>query len=495
MHRLAFPTANNLEKTNSLKHQVQKILPKSPFARGVSVLLGGTVSAQMLLVLASPLLTRLYSPEDFGLLAVYASLLAMIGVIACLRYELAIPLPEDEQEAANVAALSLLIAFVIAMLSALIVVAFGESIAQSLGLPVLAGCLWLIPIGVLLKGAYTVFSYWSIRKKSFNVIAGTRLRQALATILIQLTAFKLGGTALLLGQVAGQSIGTVRLARLALLMPAFNHLTLRGIWSVARRYRRFPFFSTWAGLLNTGGTQLLPLLLTTFFSSVATGFYALAYRVLTLPMSLVGSAIQSVYFSGAAAAHRDKDLGNRTQKLLNILVQIAVPPAAVIALTGPQFFSWFFGNQWLEAGQIAQWMTPWLVLQFCTGPLIIVFEAVEKQHIGMMMQGQLFLVRAIMLIIGILNKNIILTIFLFSLGSSISYMMFMHMILRTVGLSFRIFLYSLYKSIIITFFLISPILFLTFNPSLSHMLFYALLLTLVFIFFRYLYIYYYFETI
>jgi len=78
------------------KNQLRRLLPKNAFVRSVSVLVGGTAGAQILLVLAAPLLTRLYTPEDFGLLAVYASLLALIGVISSLRYELAIPLPEDD---------------------------------------------------------------------------------------------------------------------------------------------------------------------------------------------------------------------------------------------------------------------------------------------------------------------------------------------------------------------------------------------------------------
>lgn len=180
------------------KNQLRRLLPKNTFARSVSVLVGGTFSAQLLLVLTAPLLTRLYSPEDFGLLAVYASLLALIGVISSLRYELAIPLPEDDGEAANVAVLCLILVVISTILTGVLVLLMGSAIAAALGVPTLAGYLWLLPVGVLLTGFYSVFNYWAVRTKRFTTIAGTKLRQAIATLAIQLAAFKLGGIALLL---------------------------------------------------------------------------------------------------------------------------------------------------------------------------------------------------------------------------------------------------------------------------------------------------------
>jgi O-antigen/teichoic acid export membrane protein len=229
------------------KSQLRRLLPKNAFARGVRVLVGGTASAQILLVLAAPVLTRLYTPEDFGLLAVYATLLALIGVVLSLRYELAILLPEDDMEAANVAVLSLLLVAITTVLTGSLVLMLGTAIAQLLGVPVLAGYLWRLPVGVLLSGAYTVFHYWFVRTKRFSTIAGTRLTQAIATLAIQLTTFKLGGIGLLLGQVAGQSVGTTSLARPALGMPAFKQVIWGGVKKVAVRYQRFPIFSTWEG--------------------------------------------------------------------------------------------------------------------------------------------------------------------------------------------------------------------------------------------------------
>lgn len=434
------------------------LLPKNSFARGVSVIVGGTASAQILLVLVMPILTRLYTPEDFGLLAVYTSLLALIGVISSLRYELAIPLPENDIAAANVAALSLLLVVVSTLLTTIFLLILGTSIAELLGAPMFTNYLWLLPVGVFLSGSYTVFNYWSVRTKRFGAIARTKLTQAITSLVIQLATFKLGGIGLLLGQVAGQSAGTTNLARLALAMTAFKQFSWVGIKEVAVRYKRFPIFSTWSGFANAAGAQLPPIMFAALFSPVAAGFYALAYRVTALPISLVGSALQSVFLSTAAEAHRNNQLGDKVKGLLDNSIQLAIIPTAILVLTGPDLFTLVFGAQWRQAGVMVQWIAPWLLMQFCTGPLTIVNAVAEKQHLGLIMQMQLLAVRIVMLIIGAYYGDITFTIMLFSFGSTVSYFIFLWVILSTVGLSIIVFIKSLMRAIGVVLIIILPIL-------------------------------------
>lgn len=437
---------------------LNKVLPKNAFAKGVSVLVGGTAGAQLITVLAAPVLTRLYTPEDFGLLAVYASLLALIGVVASLRYELAIPLPESDVDAANVTALCLGLVGLVTILTAILVLLAGQRVAELLGTPTLAAYFWLLPVGVLFAGAFNVFNYWSVRAKRFSAIAGTRVRQALATIAVQLAAFKLGGVALLCGQAVGQGVGTYSLGKPALASASFKRVSWKGVIVVARRYRRFPIFTTWAGLFNTAGAQLPPILIAGFFSVSGAGLFALAHRILTLPVTLFGSALQSVFLSGAAQAYRNNQLGVKVSGLLDILTQIAVPPALVLVLVAPDLFELAFGSSWREAGIMAQWMAPWLVLQFCTGPLTIVNAVTENQHLGLLMQVQLFVVRVAMLSIGIFYADLLLAIQLFALGSAISYFIFLWVVLWISKVSILYFLKFLTRAFIFGVAVVAPLL-------------------------------------
>lgn len=409
-----------------LLNSIKKLLPKGQFARGVSVLVGGTAGAQALMVLAAPLLTRLYTPEDFGLLAVYGGLLALFCVIASLRYELAIPLPESNTEAANVLVLCLVIVLMMTGISAFMVFIAGEQIANALDTPKLASYFWLLPIGVLLSGCYDVFNYWAVRTKSFGDIAKTRISQTLATLAVQLLGYKLGGIALLFGQVGGRGVGSIRLARSAIQYKEFNSWSWPGVWQAAKRYKQFPIFSTWSGLFNTAGTQLPPLMFAALFSTGAAGLYALAHRVLAMPMSILGDAIGKVFFSNAAVAYREGRLAPMVEKVHRKLAEIAMPATLMLVIAGPELFALVFGQNWREAGEFARYMAPWLYMVFITSPLSTLFSVLERQRLGLLFQAALLVVRLIAILIGAYwLKALLPTVMLFSLVSALFWVGFL----------------------------------------------------------------------
>ena len=410
---------------NQLKQRLGRILPKNPFARGVSVLVGGTVGAQALMVLASPILTRLYTPEDFGLLAVYASILSLFTVIASLRYELAIPLPEEDKEAAHVAVLSLWIVVIVTMASALIILIGGDRLAQLINTPTMTNYLWLIPAGVLVIGFYQVFSYWAIRTKNFGAMAKTKISQSVATLIIQLSAFKFGVLALLLGQTVGQAVGLVSLARSALKNPHFKGWHWLDLKIVAKRFKNFPLFSTWGGFLNTASLQLPPLLFAIFFSAGIAGLYALAHRVLAMPMSLIGAAVGNVFFANAAEAYREDRLAPLFESVYSKLLSIIMPVMLVLIIDAPNLFAFVFGKRWEGAGELARWMAPWLAVVFIASPLSTMFTILEKEKEGMYFQGLMLFMRIIAIWIGFRYGSINLAVILFSLFSMLCWLGFL----------------------------------------------------------------------
>ncbi|KAA6184826.1 oligosaccharide flippase family protein [Thiohalocapsa marina] len=466
------------------KTHLRRLLPKNAFARGVSVLVGGTAGAQLLTILAAPLLTRLYGPEDFGLVAVYGSLLALIGVISSLRYELAIPLPEDDGEAANVAALSLILVGIMTLLTGVLVLLLQQPIAEVLGVPQLAPYLWLLPVGVLLGGAYNVFNYWSVRTKRFSTIAETKIRQSLTSIAIQFAAFKLGGLGLLLAQVAGQSVGTTRLARPALASAGFKQVSWQGIVTAAGRYRRFPAFTTWSGLVNTAGQQLPPVMFAAFFTVAAAGLYALTHRILMLPATFLGQAIGTVFFSHAADAKRDGTIGIMYRHLQDKLVQIGLPPAAIIMVSGPFLFSIVFGDEWRVAGEFAQWLAVGIFAGFVASPLSQVFTVTEKQEVGLILQIILFLLRLAGIAIGAWTSSIEITVALFSLASLFGYTLYLYMMPKYVGVALSELFRSLQKATLFSALVILPLL-ISYIVDSNMSIYFGLLLTLLAMLARY----------
>nr|QLL91152.1 O-antigen flippase Wzx [Plesiomonas shigelloides] len=426
----------------NLLNSIKKSFPQNAFARSVSVLVGSTVGAQALMILASPLLTRLYTPESFGLLAVYSGLLALFTVVASLRYELAIPLPESNTEAANVVVLSLLVVLLMTAISAVMIVLAGEQIAHALDVPKLVNYFWLLPVGVLLSGLYNVFNNWAIRTKHFGDIARTRISQTLATVAVQLLGYKLGNIALLFGQASGQGVGSLRLAVSTLKHKEFNSWSWKGVGIAAKRYKQFPIFSTWSALFNTAGAQLPPLVFAAFFNAGAAGLYALANRILQLPMTVIGGAIGQVYFSDLAEARIKGQLPKKIEQGAVGLIKLSFPAGFVFMYFAPDFFTWVFGVDWEVSGHAARWMVPWILLQFISSPLSMVFFVLEKENAGLVFQFGMFMARGASLIYGYYHYDFIGALIAFSLVSAACYFLYAVSIFYVSGANVRIFLFE-----------------------------------------------------
>ncbi|MCL4700207.1 MAG: oligosaccharide flippase family protein, partial [Burkholderiaceae bacterium] len=235
-------------------------LSRIGFARNVAVLAGGTSLAQAIIILTSPILTRLFSPEDFGLLGVYTTVISILLVIVAWRYELAVVLPKEERTAINLLILALLIVIFMCSLVGLLLVVFGSQIVTWLDVRLLYPFLWFFPLGLLGGGVYQVLSFWAVRKGTFGTLAKTRLTQnagqAITQILLGL--LHVGPLGLVFGDVVGRMGGTATLWRQAWKQDKglLRDVSISSLKSVAYQYRSFPILSSGSSLLNIAGLQL-----------------------------------------------------------------------------------------------------------------------------------------------------------------------------------------------------------------------------------------------
>lgn len=474
----------------SIVQLVKNWLPRSSFVRGVLLLGGGSTASQVILMASAPLLTRLYTTEQFGLVAVFGSILSILSVVASLSYELAIPIAKDDEETVHGVVLGLLVALGISLLTFLGVLCFREQIATAVNLPAMAGYLWLLPLGLLLRSIYQIFYYWGLRVKAFSAIARTNLTQSVGSVVVQLGGASFGTISLLLGQVVGQAAGISSLAVVAVRSrwDLFKAIRFKQVLWFAWRYRQFPYFSTWGGLLNTIGAQMPPLLFAILFSPAAAGIYALAHRVLSLPMSLVGQAIGNVFLARAADARREGNLSLLVARVHEKLAQIAMPISLLLIVCSPNLFSLIFGYDWQQAGVFARWMSPWLYLVFITSPLSTLFSVLEKQAQGLILQAALVIARGTSLLIGAQFNDLVFAVALFSLGSTLCWLFFLVWVIRASGNSWFI----IWQSTLASFFwgvvLISPIIVTTLLSTTLYIWMTAFFLSLLLILVRYWFI-------
>lgn len=414
---------------------------ETSFAGDVLKLVSGTTVAQLLGILAAPVLTRFYTPEAFGLVAVFTSITSIIGVIACLRYELAIMLPESDEEAANLLGVSLMFAVLLSLLTVPIVWWGGDVLAGWLNAPNLTPYLWLAPLAVLFAGVFTALNYWNSRTKRFGRLSIARVTASVATTTAQLEAgfsgFAAGGT-LIGASVGGNMLATSVLGgqiwrddRKVFLGSIRWREMIQGI----KRYRKFPLFSTWSALLNTISIQLPALLLSTFFSPLSVGLYALGYRLLNVPMSLIGSAIGQVFYQRASVAKAEQGLGSVVKTTSDQLIKLGVFPFLLLMAIGPDFFVTVFGSHWLDAGVYIQILAPWLFFVFVGSPISTLFSVLELQETGLLFNVVLVLSRAASLVIGGLLGNILLALALFSISGTILWIWLCYYLFTRSGLA------------------------------------------------------------
>jgi len=406
-------------------------LRKRNFLANVMMLTGGTALGQGLVVLTSPLITRLYTPKDLGVLAVYISILAILVIVASLRYEMAIPLPKEDEIAANLLATCFLIMLGMSLLSGLGVWLLGEQIMRWTHSPALKPYLWLLPLSLLGAGAYRTLNYWAIRKKAFTHIAKTKLSQSVGQVITQLGLglMKLGPLGLILGDVVGRVGGSGTLAALLWRQDgeAIKRVSFSEMRRAVRRYWRFPILSSTAALINSVGLQLPPLLLAAFYGAEVAGWFALGQRVLGIPITLLGTSVAQVFLAESAKIVKtcpEKMPGFFSKLIINMLLP-GLPLAGLLALIAPWLFLTLFGKEWVEAGVYLRILSPMFLLQFLANPTGGTLDVLERQGLASIRELiRICLTSGAIILAGIFNQAPVRAITFLSIAGSIGYFIY-----------------------------------------------------------------------
>lgn len=405
---------------DKLKSLLPSNILSNKFIKNVIVLIGGTAGSQALLLAITPILTRLYTPDQFGILAIFASIISIVAVIGSFRYEMAIPLPKTESSASNLVMLCLVILLCITLINFLIIALFQDQIALFIGLEEAKFHLWLLPIGVTFAGLYKVFRFWAIRSENFKGISKTKFKQVVTLTLVQIFGFKLGSVALIIGHISGHGMGSSNLALPYFKKDILKNISFKNIINEAIHFKKYPLYSTWSSLFNTTSSQIPPLLFAILFSPAVAGFYTLAQKAIMAPLKALGDAVADVFYSNAASALEEGKLSSTIETINEYLIKLSLPPILIIILTGSELFGLIFGEKWVMAGIYAQWLSSWLFMVFITSPLSRVFLVLEKQVQESIFQFGLLIARISSIMVGYSTGDAKLTIILYSLVSTVS---------------------------------------------------------------------------
>lgn len=407
---------------------VRRFLPGTAFGKNAVLLAGATALGQAIIVLSSPLLTRLYTPVEFGVLAVFVSIVSSLSPLGSLNYQLAIPLPEEDDAAANLLALSMGVLVLFSAAVAGVAFVSGEQVAGWLNTPSLGRYLWLLPLSLAGASAYRALSFWAVRKGDYRRIARTRITQSAAQVISQV-GFGLGGVGtigLLVGDAIGRTGGSGTLVLSAIRRDGgtLRRVSRRGISAVAARFKRFPLLSSWSVLLNNAGQNLPTIFIAAFFGPLEAGFFALGQRVIAMPMRTIGQSVAQVYIGKASelARHDARRLHLLFLRTTRKLLWTGAIPIAAIALTAHIAFPVVFGDQWREAGVYVQYLAISYVLQFVAVPVSQTLNVIERQDLQLWWDiVRLLLVVGSFLAGAYLGLSVQITIFGYGIAMAAAY--------------------------------------------------------------------------
>jgi O-antigen/teichoic acid export membrane protein len=181
----------------------------------------------------------------------------------------------------------------------------------------------------------------------------------------------------------------------------------------------------------------LPLFtLNAFFAPSIAGYYAFGFRILQMPMSLLGTAIGQVFYQRATIAQQQGTLSNLVEDTYKRLTVLGLFPMLVLSIIGRDLFSLVFGASWAEAGTYVQILSPWAFFWFISSPLSTVFNVVQCQEDLLKWNIQNFLWRFFALIIGGLVGIPRVSVALFSFVGIVLYSYSTFRILHISGISF-----------------------------------------------------------
>lgn len=410
--------------------QLFDYIKKSSFVKNLAIVMSGTVIAQVIGFALTPVLSRFFSPADFGVFGSFNSVLGVVAAISTFQYSQALMLPKEDSDAANILAVSILSVLLITLLGMVAVCLFPQTALSLFKSPGKDLLLWLFPAGILFNGLNQSLQAWCIRRKAFTLTSASQVVRTVGVNAVQvvLGVFRSGGAGLVTGIVAGDGVANINLSYMVLKkdwLSIRQSVSLTKIKRKAYEYRDFPIYSATQNAMNAL-SQGLPVLFLGYYYDVAiAGAYAFGVRILQVPMNLVLTALRQVLFQKASESY------NNGQKLYPLflkttlgLLVISIVPTVILFVWAPTIFSWLFGKDWLEAGIYARWLILWLIVAFCNLPSNLFARILRQQRNLFLFELLILFSRIIVLVSGGLLLSAAWTIICFSVAGCILNILF-----------------------------------------------------------------------
>lgn len=401
---------------------IERLL-ENRFLKNVLILMSGTALANLITLFFTPILTRIYGPEEYGYLSVFSSIVYTITPAISLTFPIAIVVAKSASEAIKLAKLAFGTLLLLCTLLATLFFIFESPILDTLNLGKLTGYGFLIPLCVLISGSFYILEQWNIRTKAFKTIA----------ISLTLRTSFIGTSQTLLGMLSPKAIILVTLYTVGLAgQTIFLYLRSRrssitkgateSYRSLIRRYKEYPIYRAPQIVLNSIAFSAPVLFMSASFGTAAAGLYALAFNMLLVPVTLLGKSFGDVFFSEIAGKYQSGEaLSPILKQAHRNLLLVGIVPFGLVALTGPQLFSLAFGQEWSVSGVYAQWIAPWLLTVLVSRPSVACIPVLGLQRFMLIHEAVLLVLKLAAIYTGIKQDDPLIAVILLTVVNVCGY--------------------------------------------------------------------------
>lgn len=439
---MAFEQPESSE-TNFLSPEKKERKKDFGFFSDVLKLVTGNGFAQLFKTLVSPIISRLYLPEFFGITQNFSSIANILAIISSLRYDQTILLPKKDEDAANQFAVSLLFTAITTPFTLLLVWLFSDDAARLLKSPNLSRYLWFVPLYVFALGSFNTFKQWNARKRQFLRLSAAQVASEVVTdgMTAGLGFADLASSnSMIISRVSGQLIASLTLAFLIFKEDGkfiIQNIRLGIMREGIRLYKKFPLYNIWAAFLSNAALYIPGFLLSGYFSPTIAGYYSLGNNVLRLPVALIANSIGQVFFQRSAKAFHEGRLAQTVLETYKQLVVLGLFPMFLITIIGRELFTLVFGALWAEAGVYSQILSVWTFFIFLVSPLSNLPNILGKNEVAVIINLIKVITTIGAFVIGGLLENARLGLWLFSISGSIAYIIYILWANHSSGIIYR----------------------------------------------------------
>lgn len=355
---------------------------KSEIFRNTSILVSGTVLAQLVPILLQPVIRRFFTPEEFGAYAIYLSIVGILVAFTSFSYDLAIVLPLRKKETINIVGLTVMISFFVNLCIALIIIIWKDRLSNLVGLSSnYSLILYAVPLGTFLLSINQNFYLFLVQSKafvsaSFNKLI-RRIIEGASQIIMGFSKFPLG---LVFSDILGNSFNAI-----AVLYQSYRSgFKLRWIKRiqlvrVSKQYSDFPKINLLPSVMSACSSLLPAIIINRTYSTEYAGFFDLSKLLLSIPLALVATSLSNVLLQRISFKFQRKEsVLADLNPILVVLSIIAVLEIVVIVLFGETIFQYAFGEPWITSGRISKILVWSYSLNFVLSSFTTVFIAFRR---------------------------------------------------------------------------------------------------------------------